>query len=73
VEEWDSTCIVEKHQRKREWMFWDWFHGETQGPGIFWEKDWGCINSESYCGYTMHIIYGYIELCFRKGIFSNLI
>lgn len=24
-EEWDPTCIVERHQRKKAWMFWDCF------------------------------------------------
>jgi len=67
-EEWDPTCIVEKHQRKCGWMFWGCFHGETQGPGIFWEKDWGSINSESYCAHTVPIIHEYIELCHREGI-----
>ncbi len=38
-EEWDPTCIVERHQRKKGWMFWDCFHGHTLGLGIFWEKD----------------------------------
>ena len=43
-EEWDPTCIVEKHQRKAGWMFWGCFSGTTRkGPGLFWEKDWGSI------------------------------
>jgi hypothetical protein len=28
-EEWDPTCIVEKHQRKHGWMFWGCFSGAT--------------------------------------------
>jgi len=43
-----------------------------QGPGIFWEKDWGSINAESYCAHTVPIIHGYIELCRRDGIFLKL-
>lgn len=67
-EEWDPTCIVEKHQRKKGWMFWGCFHGNTLGPGIFWEKDWGSINQESYCAHTVPVIHGYIELMRRQGI-----
>jgi len=67
-EEVDPTCIVEKYQRKQGWMFWGCFHGDIQGPGIFWEKDWGSINSESYCAHTVPIIHGYIELCYQNGI-----
>ena len=48
-------------------MFWGCFHGETQGPGIFWEKDWGTINRHSYCAHTVPVIHGYIELQRRQG------
>lgn len=67
-EEWHPTCIVERHQRKKGWMFWGCFHGHTKGPGIFWEKDWGSINQESYCQRTVPIIHGYIEMMRREGI-----
>ena len=71
--EWDPTCIVEKHQRKKGWMFWGCFHKHTKGPGIFWEKDWGSIGKESYCAHTVPIIHGYIELIKREGIHLILI
>ena len=71
-EEWDPTCIVERHQRKKGWMFWGCFHGHTKGPGIFWEKDWGSINEESYRAHTVPIIHGYIELIRREGIYLKL-
>jgi len=29
-------------------MFWACFSGDIKGPAIFWEKDWGTINQESY-------------------------
>ena len=34
-EEWDETCIVEKHRKKGGWMFWGCFSGIGKGPGIF--------------------------------------
>ena len=61
-EEFDPTCIVERHQRKRGWMFWGCFHGTTKGPGIFWEKEWGKINSQSYRDRTVPVIDGWIQL-----------
>ncbi len=67
-EEWDPTCVVIRHQRRKGWMFWGCFHGNTQGPGIFWEKDWGSINQESYCAHTVPVIHGYIELQRRQGV-----
>jgi len=67
-EEWDPTCIVEKHLRKKGWMFWGSFHGTTKGPGLFWEKDWGTIGAESYRDHTVPLIHGYIELMRRQGV-----
>ena len=70
-EEWDPTCIVERHQRKKGWMFWGCFHGHTKGLGIFWEKDWGSINKDSYQAHTVPMIHGYIEMQKREG--KNLV
>lgn len=52
-EEWDPTCIVERHRRRKGWMFWGCFHNNVKGPGIFWEKDRGSIKEETY---RQHII-----------------
>jgi len=43
-----------------------------QGTGIFWEKDWGFINAESYYAHTVPIIHRYIELCRQDGIYLKL-
>jgi len=62
-EEWEPTCIVEKHRKKGGWMFWGCFSGASgKGPGIFWEKEWGSINEESYQEHTVPIIDGWIRL-----------
>lgn len=66
-EEWDPTCIVEKHQRKGGWMFWGCFSGIGKGPGVFWEKEWGKINAETYQARTVPIIHGWIQLCKQQG------
>jgi transposase len=66
-EEWDTTCIVEKHQRKQGWMFWGCFSGSGKGPGLFWEKGWGKINAESYQAHTVPVMDGWIRLRQREG------
>ena len=53
-------------------MFWGCFHGHTKGLGIFWEKDWGTIDQESYCAHTVPVIHGYIELMRREGVYLKL-
>jgi transposase len=61
-EEWDPTCINERHQRRAGWMFWGSFAGKTKGPAVFWEKDWGNITSESYREHVVPLIDGWIRL-----------
>jgi transposase len=61
-EELDDTCIVEKIQRQSGWLFWACFHSNTKGPHLFWEKDWGSINGESYRARIVPIIHGWVRL-----------
>jgi hypothetical protein len=70
-EEWEPTCIIEKHQRKKGWMFWGCFHGHTQGPGSFGRRIGG-ISAETYRQHTVPVIHGYIELQRREGIHLKL-
>lgn len=44
-------------------MFWGCFSGGLgKGPHIFWKKDWGNINKETYCERIVPIIHGWITL-----------
>lgn len=49
----DPTCVMSRIQRKKGWMFWGSFSGYRKGPGLFWEKDWGSINSLGYQEHTL--------------------
>lgn len=62
-EELDPTCVVDRIPRKRGWMFWGSISGGLgKGVSLFWEKDWGTINKESYCEHTVPIIHGWIRM-----------
>ncbi|KAF1937113.1 hypothetical protein EJ02DRAFT_477740 [Clathrospora elynae] len=61
-DELDPTCIVEKLRRKRGWMFWGCFSGDQKGPCIFWEKEWGTINKESYCERIVPLVDGWMHM-----------
>jgi transposase len=52
-------------QRKIGWMFWGSISGLGKGPGIFWEKAWGTIGSDSYCEHIVPILEDYIK---RTGL-----
>ena len=47
-EEVNAPCVVEKVRKSLGWMFWGSFAGLEGGLCLFWEKEWGCIASESY-------------------------
>jgi transposase len=42
-------------------MFWGSFHGNTKGPYIIWEKEWGSIISASYRERVVPLISRFIE------------
>lgn len=71
-EEWDPTCIVERHTKKGGWMFWGCFHGCRKGPGVFWEKDWGYIDAASYQRHIVPVIDDWLRQC-RQIYGENLI
>jgi transposase len=42
-------------------MFWGGISGRFgKGPGLFWEKSWGTITSQSYCEHVVPLIASYI-------------
>jgi hypothetical protein len=57
-----------KTSKKKEMDVLGLFSWHTKGPGIFWEKDWGPINKDSYQTHTVSIIHGYIEMMKREGV-----
>lgn len=61
-EELNDTCVLEKIRKRRGWMFWGCFHVGVKGPCLFWEKEWGSINKDSYCERIVPIIHGWIRM-----------
>jgi ketohexokinase/beta-glucosidase len=53
-------CLEPRIRKKIGWMFWGGISGAWgKGPGLFWEKDWGTITSESYCRHVIPIVAQY--------------
>jgi hypothetical protein len=48
-------------------MFWGCFNASQKGPGLFWEKEWGLITSESYCQHIIPVIEGWIRINEQQG------
>jgi hypothetical protein len=73
-EEWDETCVEEKVQCKKGWMFWGSFHRNIKGPGFFWEKDWRKISRLIYRERTVPVIAQYLcDIDGLKGMLNELI
>jgi transposase len=66
-EEWDPTCIVERYQRRKGWMFWSCFNGDIKGPYVFWEKEWGSINAARYRERIVPLVEGWLRLNRNAG------
>lgn len=47
-EEFNDTCLVDRHQRKGGWMLWAGITATGKGPYVFWEKTWGSIKADTY-------------------------
>ena len=47
--------------RKRGWIFWGSFINLELGPLLFWEKNWGKINQQSYQEHIIHLINEWIR------------
>lgn len=43
-------------------MFWGCFAGPEKGPCLFWEKEWGSIDSENYCQKIVPLIDGMVSM-----------
>ena len=43
-------------------MFWGCFAGPEKGPCLFWEKEWGSINSQKYCEKIVPLIDGMVSM-----------
>jgi transposase len=72
-EEWDPTCVIQHVQRPQGWMFWGSFAGKKKGPAVFWEKEWGHINSLSYRERVVPLIRQWIEQRRRENWAADVI
>ncbi len=48
-------------------MFWGSFSGIRKGPGLFWEKDWGSIKSETYQEHILPLVQTELEALSTTG------
>lgn len=62
-EEYDPTCLITRAPgRGPGWMFWACFFGSKKGSCLFWEKDWGTINKQSYCERIVPLVHGWMMM-----------
>lgn len=61
-EELDQTCVLERDRKPIGWLFWGCFSGDGgRGPGLFWQKDWGTVTSETYQENVLPLVDGWIR------------
>ena len=57
----DPTVIVECEWDHRGWMFWDCFNGTIKKPCVFWEKNWGHIDQDSYIEHIVSVLDNWLQ------------
>ena len=74
-EELDPTCIIPRITRQSGWMFWGSFYANIKGPYLFWEKDWGTINKDTYSARVIPLVDGYIRWIARpeNGGYTDIV
>ena len=56
-----DDCVTNRWQRKIGWMFWGCISGRYgKGKGLFWEKDWKTITTQTYCDHTVPEVWLYM-------------
>jgi ketohexokinase/beta-glucosidase len=61
-EEFREDCVAAKARGGNSWMIWGCFSGAAGlGPLLIWDKDWGKVNSETYCQHTLPLIEGWLK------------
>jgi hypothetical protein len=58
--------VVDKKPEKIKRMFCGSFSASLKGPGIFSEKDWGFISSQTYRDHAIPVIHG--QMCMNPGL-----
>ncbi len=53
---------MDKTRKRTAWMFWESFFGRHKGPCLFWEKSWGSITPQKYCGRIVPLVVPCIEV-----------
>jgi hypothetical protein len=43
-------------------MFWACFAGYIKGPSLFWGKEWGTIDAETYCQHIIPLVEGWLKM-----------
>ena len=66
------TCLKTTPVHQYGWMFRGSFHGNSKDPCLFWEKEWGSINSKSYCERIVPIVDGYVHLMRHNNCYLQL-
>jgi DDE superfamily endonuclease len=54
-------CVQHKYSKLPSWMFHGVIVGGKKGPAVFWEKDWGSMNSEKYDAVILNNIQAFIQ------------
>ena len=62
LDRYEAENVTHKYSKCPAWMFWGMIVGGRKGLGIFWEKEWGTMNSARYNTYILSQLQEYIAI-----------
>ncbi|VCU39638.1 Bgt-50923 [Blumeria graminis f. sp. tritici] len=61
-QEYNADFVGEKLKNRVSWVFTGCFAGPEKGPYLFWEREWGSINSQKYCEKIVPLVNGMVSM-----------
>jgi hypothetical protein len=61
-------CLQHKYSKQPAWMFHGSICGGRKGPGTFWEKEWGTMNSAKYNEIILSQVQPWFESARAQGV-----
>lgn len=59
---YQADCLQHKYSKRPSWMFHGTIAMGKKGPAVFWEKEWGSMNSEKYDAIILNNIETFMAL-----------
>ena len=65
---YSPECLTHRYSKRPAWMFHDTIARGKKGPAVFWEKEWGSMDSAKYDAIILNNIQMFVQIEELRGI-----